>query len=96
MSSSHLLGNLGPCLLEPVDGAAVERRGDFQHPIVVVQTPADIGHCHPLLDGVGPGADVRVRHDLRGNEVTHLQRQEEVQDQGMGSRTPGNKAASVL
>jgi len=68
----YLLADFGPGLLQPVDGAAVQGGGDLQHAVVVVEAAADVGHGHPLLDGAGPRAHVRVGHDLRGHQVAHL------------------------
>ena len=60
----HLFADLGPGLLQTVDGAAIQRGGDLQNSVVVVEAAADVGHSDPLLDGVGPGAHVGVGHDL--------------------------------
>lgn len=68
----HLLADFSPGLLQAVDGAAVEGRRDLQHPVVIVEAAADVGHGHPLLDGAGPGAHVGVGHDLRRHQVAHL------------------------
>lgn len=73
-SEAHLFADLSPGLLQAVDGAAVERRCDLQHPVVVVETAADVGHSHPLLYRAGPGAHVSVGHDLGRYQVAHLQR----------------------
>lgn len=72
-SEAHLFADLSPGLLQAVDGAAVERRCDLQHPVVVVETATDVGHGHPLLYGAGPGAHVGVGHDLGRHQVAHLQ-----------------------
>lgn len=68
----HLLADFGPCLLQPVDGTAVEGGGDLQDTIVVVEAAADVGYSHPLLYGAGSGAHICVGHDLRRHQVTHL------------------------
>ena len=68
----YLLADLGPGFLQPVDGTAVEGGGDLQHAVVVVEAAADVGHGHPLLNGVGPRAHVRVGHDLGRHQVAHL------------------------
>lgn len=67
-----LFADFGPGLFQPVDGAAVERGGDLQHAVVVVEAAADVGHRQPLLYGAGPGAHVSVGHNLRGHQITHL------------------------
>ena len=69
---TYLLADLGPGLLQPVDGAAVEGGGDLQHAVVVVEAAADVGHGHPLLYGAGSRAHVRVGHDLGRHQVAHL------------------------
>lgn len=73
---SNLLADFCPGLFQPVDGAAVEGRGDLQHSVVVVEAATDVGHRQPLLYGAGPGADVRVGHYLRRHQVTHLWRED--------------------
>lgn len=73
--STNLFADFCPCLLQPEDGAAIERRGDLQHSVVVVEAAADIGHSQPLFDGAGPGADVGVGHYLRRHQVTHLRQE---------------------
>lgn len=69
---SYLLGDLEPGFLQTEDGTAVEGGGDLQHRIVVVQAPADVRHCHPLLDGTHPCIDLLVPEDLRRYQVTDL------------------------
>ena len=81
------LADFGPGLLKSVDGAAVQRGGDLQHAVVVVEAAADVGHGHPLLYGAGPGAHVSVGHDLGCHQVAHLQHQ---------SRAGGGVGVGVL
>lgn len=52
----NLFADFGPGLLQPVDGTAVEGRGDLQHTVVVVEAATDICHRQPLLNGAGSGA----------------------------------------
>lgn len=78
---SNLFADFCPGLLQSVDGAAVERGGDLQHAVVVVEAATDIGHGQPLFDGAGPGADVRVGHYLRCHQVTHLWREDVSEEQ---------------
>lgn len=73
---SNLFADFGPGLLQSVDGAAVESRGDLQHTVVVVEAATDIGHRQPLFYGAGPGADICVGHYLRSHQVTHLWRED--------------------
>lgn len=68
----HLFADFSPSFLQTVDGAAVEGGCDLQDPVVVVETATDVCHSHPLLYGAGPGAHVRVGHNLGGNQVAHL------------------------
>lgn len=44
LMDSNLFADFCPGLLQPVDGAAVESRGDLQHSVVVVEAATDISH----------------------------------------------------
>lgn len=70
----YLFADFSPCLLQTVDGAAIERRRDLQHSVVVVQTATDVRHGDPLLDGARSRANISVAHNLGCHKVTHLQR----------------------
>ncbi len=74
---SNLFADFRPGLLQPVDGAAIESRGDLQHSVVVIEAATNISNRQPLFDGAGPGADVSVGHYLRCHQVTHLCRERE-------------------
>lgn len=71
-SDAHLLGHLEPGLLEAEHGAAVERGGDLQHGVVVVETPADVGHGHPFLYDRHPSDHILAAQDLGSNKVAYL------------------------
>lgn len=72
-SDAHLLGHLEPGLLEAEHGAAVERGGDLQHGVVIVETPADVGHGHPFLYNRYSSDHVLAAQDLCGNKVAYLE-----------------------
>lgn len=76
---ADLLGDLEPGLLQAEDGAAVQGGRDLQHGVVVVETAADVGHSHPLLDDQHSGDHVVAAQDLRGDEVADLVEQRETQ-----------------
>lgn len=68
----YLLGHFEPGLFEAEHRAAVEGRGDLQHSVVVMETAADVRHCHPLLHHRHPRGHIVTAQDLRGNQVTDL------------------------
>lgn len=77
MSENDLFTDFSPGFFQPVDGTAVQGRGDLQYAVVIVQTAAYIGYGHPFLYGARPGAYICVAHNLRGYQVTHLHTESE-------------------
>lgn len=69
---SHLLGDLQPGLFEAEHRAAVQRRCDLEHSVVVMETAADIGHSHPFLNDHHPSDHIVTAQDLCGNKVAYL------------------------
>ena len=69
---ADLLGDFEPGLLEAEDRAAVQGGGDLQHSVVVVETAADVGHRHPLLQHAHPQVHIVPLQDLRGDQVADL------------------------
>ena len=47
--ADHRLADPLPGLPEPVHGGVGEGGADLHHPVVVVQTPANVRHSGPLL-----------------------------------------------
>lgn len=70
----YLFADFSPSLLQTVDGAAIERRCDLQHSIVVIQTATDVRHSDPLLYRTGSRANISMAHNLGCHQVAHLQR----------------------
>lgn len=69
---AHLLGHLEPGLLEAEHRAAIEGGGDLQDGVVIVETPADVGHGHPFLYDRYASDHVLAAQDLCGNKVAYL------------------------
>lgn len=53
-NSTHRSRNLVPGFLQPVDGRVRKGSANLQHSVEVVQTPANVRHGSPLLDGGYP------------------------------------------
>ena len=73
MVISYRLADSVPCSPQSVDRSIVECSTDLKHSVVVMQTPADVRHCSPLLYPLNPGLQSGGRDYIGHHEPTHLE-----------------------
>ena len=72
MFISYRFADPVPCSPQTVDRSIVECSADLEHSVVVVQAPADVRHCCPLLNPLNPGLQSWGRDDVGHHQSAHL------------------------